>query len=168
MPDDVFRWVIAAAVVLACLAFVAQAFAMLGIYRIARRTQDKVVPLADRAEPILDTTRKILEESRPRISEISAEAVEIAKSARAQADRIGDLLADGAERAKARLAQIDKTEDETGEHVEQAGDVVKTAVMKPVREVNGIMAGMKAAITTLAGGRRASVDHATQDEEMFI
>jgi hypothetical protein len=84
-------------------------------------------------------------------------------------DRFGDLLADSAERAKARLAQLDRTVDSTVEQVEQVGDAVKTAVLKPVKEVNGLMAGMKAAISTYtAGSRRPSVDHATQDEEMFI
>jgi F0F1-type ATP synthase membrane subunit b/b' len=169
MSDDVFRWVIAAAVILACLAFVVQSIVIVMLYRVARNTQTKVLPLVDRAEPILTTTRQILEENKPRIAEVSVEAVEIAKVARAQADRISELLADSAERAKARLAQIDRTVDETVEQVEQVGGAVKSAVLKPVKEVNGLMAGMKAALSTLASGnRRPSVDHVTQDEEMFI
>jgi len=176
MPEDLFRWVVAAAVALACLAFVVQSVVFVLMYRVARKTQLKVLPLVDRAAPILDTTRQLLEENRPRISEIAEEAVAIAKNARVQADRIGDVLADSADRAKARLAQIDRTVDETVEQVEHVveqgehvGDAVKTVVMKPVKEVNGLMAGMKAALSTLAAGnRRPSVDHATQDEEMFI
>ena len=35
-------------------------------------------------------------------------------------------------------------------------------------EVNGVVSGLRAAFSTLARGNRASVDHATQDEEMFI
>jgi F0F1-type ATP synthase membrane subunit b/b' len=169
MPDDVFRWVIAAAVIIACLAFVVQSIVIVLLYRVARNTQTKVMPLVDRAEPILATTRQILEENKPRIAEVSVEAVEIAKVARAQADRISGLLADSADRAKARLAQIDRTVDETVEQVEQVGGAVKSAVLKPVKEVNGLVAGMKAAISTFASGsRRPSVDHVTQDEEMFI
>ena len=65
--------------------------------------------------------------------------------------------------------ETDVPVDDTVEQVEQVGGAVKTAVLKPVKEVNGLMAGMKAAISTLAAGnRRPSVDHATQDEEMFI
>jgi hypothetical protein len=41
--------------------------------------------------------------------------------------------------------------------------------MKPVREVNGLAAGISAAVSTLMHHqRRSSVDSATQDEEMFI
>jgi len=169
MPEDIFRWVIAGAVILACFAFVVQSVVMVMLYRTARNTQAKVMPLVERVEPILNTTRQILEENKARVAEISIEAVEIAKTARVQAERIADLLSDSSERAKARLAQIDRTVDETVEQVEQVGGAVKTAVMKPVKEVNGLMAGMKAALSTLAAGnRRPSVDHVTQDEEMFI
>src|SRR5579864_5094609 len=176
MPEDLFRWVVAAAVVLACLAFVVQSVVFVMLYRVARKTQTKVEPLIEKAAPILDTTRQMLDETKPRIVEIADEAVAIAKKTRVQVDRIGDVLADSAERAKARLAQIDRTVDETVGQVEhvveqagQVGDAVKTVVMKPVKEVNGLMAGMKAALSTLAtGNRRPSVDHATQDEEMFI
>ena len=169
MPEDVFRWVIAGAVILACLAFVVQAIVVILLYRVARNTQTKVVPLVERAEPILATTRQILEENKPRVAEISADAVQIVKTARVQADRLSELLKDSSERAKARLAQIDRTVDETVEQVEQVGGAAKSAVLKPVKEVNGIMAGMKAALSTYAAGnKRHSIEHATQDEEMFI
>jgi hypothetical protein len=84
-------------------------------------------------------------------------------------DRIGELLGEAGSRAKERLEQIDRSVDNTVEHLEQAGDVMKRAVMRPVKEVNGLAAGISAAVSALAHGkRRQSVDHATQDEEMFI
>ncbi|MCL4402496.1 MAG: hypothetical protein M1436_07535 [Acidobacteria bacterium] len=169
MPDDIFRWVIAAAVILACLAFLVQAGVAIALYKIAKRIQEKVVPLAERAEPILEDTHKLLDENRPRIAEMSADAVEIMKTARIQAGSLSGLLDDATARAKVRVAQIDETMDNAVVQVEQVGGAVKGAVLKPVREANAIMAGLKAALVTYAqGGRRPSVDHATQDEEMFI
>jgi hypothetical protein len=41
-------------------------------------------------------------------------------------------------------------------------------VSKPVREASAVLAGVRAAVSTLANGRRPTVDHITQDEEMFI
>lgn len=169
MPDDVFRWVIAIAVILACVAFLVQAGVTIALYRIAKKTQDKVMPLASRAEPILDSAHGILVENRPRITAVAADAVEIAKTAREQTARIAALLNETTDRAKVRIAQIDETVGTTVEQVEQVGGAVKGAVMKPVREANALLAGVKAAVGTyLQGGRRHSVDHATQDEEMFI
>ncbi len=169
MTDDLFRWVITIAVALAAIAFLIQAGIAVALYRVTRRMQAKVIPLADRAEPILETTRQILTENQPRIAEISTNAAEVAKSARRQAAQIGALLDETSTRARIRLADLDQKMEQTVEQVGQVGGVVKTAVMTPVREANAIMAGLRAALVTYAqGSRRPSVDHATQDEEMFI
>jgi methyl-accepting chemotaxis protein len=203
--------VVAAAVALACIAFVVQAVAMFALYRVAQRMQQKVGPLADQAEPVigklgpmidevglvaqklgpmidkvglaagkvapvadrvesvLATANRIMEETRPRISELSGEAVEIVRSGREQVERIGELLHDAGDSARNRLEQIDHAVESTVEQVGQVGDAVKRAVLRPVREANGLAAGISAAISTLVHhSRKPSVDQATQDEEMFI
>lgn len=163
--ENAFQWVITIAVALACLAFIVQAGFVIAMYRTARRIEARVTPLAERAGPILATARQMLEETRPRLAELSTEALEIARTAKAQAARISDLVEDTAARARIRIAQIDERVDTTVEQVEQ----VKGAVLRPVREMNAVMAGVKAAVAAyLHGGRRYSVDTATQDEEMFI
>lgn len=137
---------------------------------------EKAHPLLERAGPVLDSAKEILkkteaiiDEIRPKVAEISTETAAIVKSSRLQVDRIGELLGEAGSRAKERLEQIDRSVDNTVEHLEQAGDVMKRAVMRPVKEVNGLAAGISAAVSALAHGkRRQSVDHATQDEEMFI
>jgi ElaB/YqjD/DUF883 family membrane-anchored ribosome-binding protein len=197
MPEDVFRIVITVAVALACLAFLVQAGVAIALYRVAGRMQKKVVPVAERVDavtrdaapvlakigPLLDRAgpalenasgvlsqaQKILTENQPKIAQISTEALAIAKSGRRQVERIGELLDDAGSRAKERLDQIDRSVDNTVEHIEHAGDAMKRAVLRPVREVNGLAAGFSAAMSTLVrGSRRSSVDAATQDEEMFI
>jgi len=176
MSEDVFRWVVAVAVLLACVASIWQALILAGLFRagkeaakVGKETQSKLAPLVDRFDLMLSTSGKILEENRYRISEITAEALAITKTVRMQSDRIAELLDDANGRARARMAQIDETVDHTVTQVEQASDAVKSAVMKPVKEVNGLMAGVKAAISTYAqGGTRNTPEHVTQDEEMFI
>jgi hypothetical protein len=82
---------------------------------------------------------------------------------------LGSIIHDVSDRARERIDQIDRSVDNTVEHVEQVGEAVKRAALRPVREVNGLAAGISAALSTLVHGtRRSSVDHATQDEEMFI
>jgi len=176
MPEDVFRWVIAVAVLLACFASVWQAVILAAVYKAAKEArnagkgaQDKLGPMVDRFEAILTTSSKILDENRPRIADITAETLVLAQAARQQAERIGELIDDVNGRAKARIAQIDRTVDHTVEQVDHASEAVRSAVMKPVNEVNGIVAGVRAALSTYAqGGSRNSPEHATQDEEMFI
>jgi hypothetical protein len=79
------------------------------------------------------------------------------------------VLHDAADLARVRLEKIDQAVDNTVEQVEDVGAAMKRAVMRPVKEVNGLAAGISAAVSTLVRGqRKSSVDHATQDEEMFI
>jgi hypothetical protein len=196
MPEDVFRIVVTGAVVIAALAFVVQAAMMAAVARTVRKMQEESEPLMVQATPViarlgpaidklqaftdkagptvesvgevLEAGRRILDESRPRIAEISNEVAAIAKTGREQVERLGNLLQDAGDRARTRLDQIEGAMDSTVEHVEQAGEAVKKAVLRPVREANGIAAGISAAVSTLMRGRKYSVDSATQDEEMFI
>ncbi len=179
MTEDVFRIIVAVGVILACIAFLVQAGVMAALYFITKGTRSRVEPLVERleplvahAEPTLSSVQKLLsnlEENTPRITQISQDVAAITRSAREQAAHISALLEDANTRAAKRLAQLDATVDHAVGHVEQTGEAMKGAVMKPVREVNAILAGVRAALLTYAqGGRRPSVDHATQDEEMFI
>jgi methyl-accepting chemotaxis protein len=176
MPEDVFRWVVSVGVILACIAFIGQALIVAAVYRAGKNAQKtgkdiqaKVGPIIDRFQAIVDTTSRILDENRPHVADITAEASVIAKVVRQQAERIGELIDDTNLRAHTRIAQLDRAVDETIVQVEQVSETVKSAVMRPAKEVNGIFNGFKAAVNTYAEGRRRpSVDHATQDEEMFI
>lgn len=232
MSEETFRIVVAAAVLMACLAFVVQAGIVLALFRLTRKMQGKTAGFIERAEPVLakvepvldkvgpvierigpaldsinaaaekfapaidrflpviDKTvviveragvfiqsanqvaasaNQIMQEARPRIADISAETVAIVRSGREQVERVGDLLHDAAERASTRLEQIDHTLETTVNQIENVSGAVKSAVLRPVREVNGIAAGISAAVSTMVRGqRKSSVDSATQDEEMFI
>ena len=169
MPEDVFRWIVAIGVALGCVAFLVQAGLVFAVYRIARKTQQKISPLVDEAQPILSSTRQILAENGPRLAEMSKEALAMSKSAREQTERAGELFKDVSSRLRERVAQLDQAVDEAVAQLEHASGAMRNAVTKPVREMAGVLQGMKAAVVTYAqGGRRPSVDHATQDEEMFI
>ena len=176
MSDDVFRWVVAVGVVLACLATVWHAVVMTAVFRAAKKAQEagkeaqnKLAPVVDRVEEFVTQSKKAVEENRPRIAEITVETAALVKSARQQMERLGELLDDASGRAKARIAQIDETVSHTVDQVDHAGEAVMSAVTRPKREVEGIVAGVKAAWSTYAqGGNRNSPEHATQDEEMFI
>jgi uncharacterized protein YoxC len=216
MTEELFRWVVAAGVGLACLAMVVQAIVLLRFYGSIRKIQEQagpfiqgVEPLLRKAEPMIDRVGAVLEkvgpaiekagpvfekavpvlesigavadkagnlvisvnrlvdDTRPRVAEISDDAVAIVKTGRDQVERVGELLQDAAGRTRERLDQIDRSVDSTIHQVEQVGVSVKRAVMRPVREVNGVAAGISAAMSAL-GRKKAPVDTATQDEEMFI
>ncbi|HUE03777.1 MAG TPA: hypothetical protein VMR62_29745 [Bryobacteraceae bacterium] len=172
----VFQWVIAVAAVVACLAVLVQALILGAMYRAlmeaqraGKEAQTKFGPLVDRFDAFVTSGAKLLEDVGPRVVQITAESLRLVETARQHADRIGELVDDTSGRAKARIAQIDQTVEHAVQEVEHAGDAVKSVVMRPVKEVNGLVAGVKAALNTYAqGGNRNTPEHVTQDEEMFI
>lgn len=168
MQEDTFRWVVAGAVALATLCILVQAIVMIALFSTMKKMQARVNLLIDRTEPLLESVKTLVNDLSPRIKQIAQESAETVKLAREQVERIRDLVKDVADRTKVQVARIDGAVDETMEQVQHAGTAVKGAVMRPLREVTGIVSGLRAAVGVYTQGRRASVDHATQDEEMFI
>ena len=171
MSDDTFRWVIAGAVGISTICIVGMAVLSGMMYRIMSRLQTKAEDVTDRVVPILDTARRLTTENAPKFSDvrdIARNAKDVSAVAKDLAHRFGEVGRDIADRAKAQVARVDAAMDDTVDQVQHAGTNLKAAALKPVREASGVIAGVKAAVSTLAQGRRTSIDHSTQDEEMFI
>jgi methyl-accepting chemotaxis protein len=168
MSEDVFRWVITLGVFLALVAFAVQAVVFFAMYRVTKATQDKLMPVAEALGPLLGTVRRFVEENSPKFSQMTSDATEVVKALHEHVERLGEVVKEMSDRARAQVARIDGAMDLTVEQVQQASDAVKTAILKPVKQVDGIMHGIRAALSVVAHSRRESVDHATQDEEMFI
>jgi uncharacterized protein YoxC len=163
MTEDVFRIVVSGAVASAALAFVIQAGVVILFYRASKKTQHVLTKFMGDVKPVLVKTgtmltaaNQIMDDARPQIKEFTADTVVLAKSGREQVQRLGNLLHDASERARTRLEQIDHTVESTVEQVEHVGDTVKRAVIKPVKEVNGLAAGISATVATLVHGSRKS------------
>jgi hypothetical protein len=211
MDEALFRIVITVGVGVAVVSFIAQAIVMIGIYRLWRvveqriltltghvapamsklngvvekagplidssiptiekagKTAEKMGRVAESATALLTSANRVVDDNRPRVAEVCNEAVAIAETGRKEVERVGDLIYEAGGRARTRLEQIDHVVEQTVEQVEHAGESMRSAVMRPVREINGVAAAISAAVSTFVHGpRRSSVDAATQDEEMFI
>lgn len=168
MTEDVFRWVIASGVSLAALSMIVQAFVVFRIFRVSETVSGRVTALSDKAEPVIDSAKRLVDENRPKIANMAAQAEEIVSTARTQVARMDELITETTERAKIRIERIDTVLEDTIDRVQETTAAVQTTILKPVREVNGVISGVRAAVSTLGRKSRASVDSATQDEEMFI
>jgi len=176
MPDDTFRWVITGAVAISTLCILMMAIAAVALYRVVSKVQARVDGIADRVDPLVVTVQKLTDGNTQNINSIVSNAAgvvlnakDISDVAREQAHRFAEIGRDFADRAKAQIARVDAAVDKTVDQVQVAGENAKVAVMKPVKEVSGLIAGVKAAVASLSSnGRRPTMDHITQDEEMFI
>src|ERR1035441_5704806 len=81
MSEEAFRIVVAAAVLVACLAFVVQAGIVFALFRLTRKMQDhshgfiqKVEPLLAKVEPVLEQVGPVIEKIGPALDSINAAA----------------------------------------------------------------------------------------------
>ena len=58
--------------------------------------------------------------------------------------------------------------DDTMTRVQSTVSVVQRTLLRPIREVQGVVSGFRTAVQHLGRASRSTVDHATSDEEMFI
>jgi ABC-type transporter Mla subunit MlaD len=168
MSDNVFRVIITIGFAASWVTTLVIAVAMLWIYRSSRRMEEKLGLLLDKASPVLDSARSLVDDARPKIQEVIERAAEITTSARDQMARLDALVSETSDCVRVQIERIDMVVGDAVSRVQETTAAVQGTILKPVREVNGLISGVRAALSTLARGNRASVDHATQDEEMFI
>ena len=168
MSDNAFRWIITVGVAASWVTTVVMAVAILWIYRSSKRLEERVGLLLDKAAPVLESARSLVDDARPKIHEMIARANEITASARDQVVRLDALMTETSDCVRIQIERIDATVADAVSRVQETTAAVQTTILKPVREVNGVVSGLRADFSTLARGNRASLDHAKKDEEMFI
>jgi ABC-type transporter Mla subunit MlaD len=168
MSDDVFRVIVTIGVAASWVTTVVMAVAILWIYRSSKRMEEKLELLLQKASPVLESARSRVDDAKPKIQEIIVQAAEITASARDQMTRLDALVTETSDCVRVQIERIDVVVGDAVNRVQETTAAVQSTILKPVREVNGVISGVRAALSTLARGNRASVDHATQDEEMFI
>ncbi|MBY0507536.1 MAG: hypothetical protein K2X03_26720 [Bryobacteraceae bacterium] len=171
MENNTLIWVMAGFVVLAGLSMFLQMVAMFGLYRQVKAMQEKVLPLIPRAETLLEQARAAVETSHAEIKQISAKTHLILDSTKTQLARVEDVVTDASSRAKVQLEKAEFVLDDTMSRVHETVAVLQGGVLRPLKEINGLVTGVRAGFGTFFAGsaqKRPSVAHATQDEEMFI
>lgn len=112
-------------------------------------------------EKVGDSTSKL-------IDKVEGSSSSILDTAKQQLVKVDELLNDATTRAKSQMDRAEMVLDDTMTRVHQTVSTVQSGVLRPVREVQGIFAGVKGALSYLSKAGRPTVDHATSDEEMFI
>lgn len=153
---------------LAALAMLIQAGTLLGLFIVARKIQEKVSTLTGPIAGIIDTSKKTLQTVEGHIDRIGASSNAILDTTKQQLTKVDGLITDASTRAKVQMERAEMVLDDTMGRVQQTVSFVQSGVVRPVREVQGIVTGIRTALTHLGRGGRPTVDHATADEEMFI
>ncbi len=74
------------------------------------------------------------------------------------------MLNDASVRAKVQLEKAEMVIDDTMSRAHETVALVQNGITRPLREIHGVAAGVRAAMSHLARSGRASVAQATHDE----
>ena len=166
---------IAVFVGISAIALCIQAGMLYGIFKSARTTEEHVKRLIPKVESMLPkvealvlTSTATVDMSRRQIEEITTKASDILDVTRLQLARIDGVIEDASARAHVQLAHAEMVIDETMSRAHETVAVLHSGIMAPLREIQGVAAGVRTAIFYLMRGGRPSPAQATADEEMFI
>jgi uncharacterized protein YoxC len=169
-------------VFLVALAMCIQAGLLFGIWKATKSLQEQVTSLMPQVKTVLVKAETTIDESRKSIGEITAKASEITSkvneitskandlmdAGKVQMAKIDEVMTDASTRAKVQLEHAELVVDDTMSRVHESVTAVHSGILKPIREIQGMTAGVRAAVEHFLRGGRPSVAQATQDDEMFI
>ncbi len=168
MNSEGALWLLGIAVAVSSISLLMNAIAAFGTLRAVKRLEQKIEPLVPEALSAIQNAQSMFRETLAEIHDLSDRARSVLDATQAQVEAISAARTDITERLRVQSERAELIIDDTLSRVQEVVHVFHNGIMRPVREVNGVMAGIKTAVQTFVAGRRPSVAQATQDDEMFI
>jgi ElaB/YqjD/DUF883 family membrane-anchored ribosome-binding protein len=168
MDQTTLLYVMTAFVIIAAVALSIQAGMLVAVNKKTKDLQDKITPLVPQVESLVETTKATVELSRKQIAEITSRANDVLDSTKNQLAMVEEVVSDATARARVQMDRVELVLDDTLSRAHETVALLHSGIMRPLREINGVTAGIRAALAFLSRGDRPSVAQATSDEEMFI
>ncbi len=166
--SDTTFLLMAIAVLVSSVALLLSALASLGIYSAVRRLEAQIAPLVPQAAEFLQNSRQTLDEARKQLHDTGEKTQAVLVDVRAEIAHISEARADLVGRLQAQLQRVELVLDDSISGVQTIVNTMESGVIRPLREVSGILAGVRAAVRVFLRIQRPSVAEATHDDEAFI
>jgi hypothetical protein len=160
-------------VAVAALALLTQTVILLALFLAVRKTavslKEDVDDIRSSVMPVMLRTRDLVDRLSPGVEQGVTDLSHMAHVLRGQADAWDETLTDVLDRVRNETSRIDAMFSGTLDAVDKASTYVTEVVSKPVRQINGILASIKAIIESLTApnhGYREPVIH--DDKDMFV
>jgi len=139
-------------VALTGFAVLMQACVLFAIFLSLRKTAKSIADATEDFKvtilPTVHSTRELLERISPQVITISTALSELTTKIQKESNGVSVSISEIMERVSRQTARLDQMLTSGLNTVDQASEVVERAVAKPVRQVNGIMAAIRAVIET--------------------
>jgi methyl-accepting chemotaxis protein len=157
-------------IAVAAVSILMQAGFSMATFLAARRAQKKIMGLADdlrlHALPAIIASRDVIQDITPKLRTITDNLTAISTTVRAKTDKVGGLVGDVTDRAQAQATRVDGMVKGTLDHLTSAVQALEHGVAVPVRQVSGILNGLRAGVDVL---RKKDFTHDPESEDdLFV
>ena len=134
-----------------------QTIAMIAMATGAAKAQKQFLHIAEdlrsKSLPVLEISRSILEDTAPKLRVITDNVTEASFLLRDQAERLDHVVKSTLETVNEQVERADQMVSATLDGVEEITTTIQRAVMVPVKQIAGLMNGLKAAAEKLTGSK---------------
>ena len=156
---------ILALVAVGALALVLQTIFLIVLATVARKAvrslREELEEYRSSIMPIVTKTRDLMERLGPRIEDAAGELAEVTRSLRLQTADIQKAADDIIARTQRQASRVDGMLTTVFDGVERAGSFVAETVHKPMRQLSGVIASVKAVVETLRAPEAPHRAHTT-------
>jgi ABC-type transporter Mla subunit MlaD len=156
------------AVAISSVALLMHAFASIRLARTAQKLYNEISPLIPQASETMRQAQVTLTETARDVRDITSSAKATLDAMQNQIEQIDRARTELSTHVRAQGERLELVLDDIFSRLQEVIGVVHGSVIRPVREIGSLVAGVKAGVQALFLGRRPTVDRATHDEEMFI
>jgi uncharacterized protein YoxC len=150
-----------------------QSLVLLALFLTIRKTtksvQNQIEHLSATVLPVVEESRAFLKSVAPRIEAAAEDLAVMTQSLRAQGHDLQKATNEVLERVRKQSARVDAIVSKVLDGMDQAGTIVSRTVTKPVRQLQGIVASAKAAISVLRSAPPTqAATHSPADQDLFV
>jgi hypothetical protein len=166
--QTIFLALIAVFVAVSAAAMIFQAAMLYATYKAAQEVRDRIIPLTVKVDALVETSRVTIDEARVKMVEIANRTNQILNVAKQQMDTVEEVLEDASLRTRRQMRNAEVVVEDALARAQETVAIVHKGILTPIRGINGVAAGIRAALYFLMRGTRPSPDQVNVDEEMFI
>jgi ABC-type transporter Mla subunit MlaD len=150
-----------------------QAFVLLAMFLALKKSSRSIIEqiedLKSTITPLVDNARGLLERVGPKLEGTTTDVAEIVRGLKQQAAEAEASVSEILDLVRKQTSRIDEMISGLLNAVDRAGDYVSDVVNRPVRQISGVLASIKAIVESLRTPiPEPHETHASRDRETFI
>jgi methyl-accepting chemotaxis protein len=157
-------------VAIAALSILMQAGFTVAMFIGVRKAQKKIMALADdvrlHALPRIVSSREVIQDFTPKFKTITGNLTATSATLRSKADQVGGFVGDVSNRAQVQASRVDGIVKGTLDQLTLAVHAIEHGIAEPVRQVNGILNGLRAGVEVMR--KREPGNHLDPDDDLFV